>query len=117
MCGTSFFSYGDWFIGSAAITKGITEKDIKNTKLFNYNNIESLEKLFLEYPNQIACVILEPASTEHPKENFLHKVKELCHKNEAVFILDEMITGFRWHLKGAQHYYDIEPDLCTFGKA
>ncbi|MBV6493613.1 MAG: Glutamate-1-semialdehyde 2,1-aminomutase [Turneriella sp.] len=112
-----FFSYDDWFIGSTAITKGITEKDIKNTKLFNYNNIESLEKLFLEYPNQIACVILEPASTEHPKENFLHKVKELCHKNEAVFILDEMITGFRWHLKGAQHYYDIEPDLCTFGKA
>jgi len=112
-----FLSYDDWFIGSTAITKGITEKDIKNTKLFNYNNIESLEKLFLEYPNQIACVILEPASTEHPKENFLHKVKELCHKNEAVFILDEMITGFRWHLKGAQHYYDIEPDLCTFGKA
>lgn len=112
-----FFSYDDWFIGSTAITKGITQKDIENTKLFNYNNIESLEKIFLEYPNQIACVILEPASTEHPKDNFLHKVQELCHKNGAVFILDEMITGFRWHLKGAQHYYGIKPDLCTFGKA
>jgi len=62
-------------------------------------------------------VILEPASNEHPKDNFLHKVKELCHKYGAVFILDEMITGFRWHLKGAQHYYDVKPDLCTFGKA
>lgn len=112
-----FFSYDDWFIGSTAVTKGITQKDIENTKLFNYNDIESLEKIFLEYPNQIACVILEPASTEHPKDNFLHKVQELCHKNGAVFILDEMITGFRWHLKGAQHYYDIKPDLCTFGKA
>ena len=47
----------------------------------------------------------------------MNKVKELCHKYGAVFILDEMITGFRWHLKGAQHYYNIEADLCTFGKA
>lgn len=112
-----FFSYDDWFIGSTPLTKGIPQKDIDSTKMFNYNNIESLEKLFIEYPNQIACVMLEPAANEHPKDNFLHKVKELCHKNGTVFILDEMITGFRWHLKGAQHYYDITPDLCTFGKA
>jgi glutamate-1-semialdehyde 2,1-aminomutase len=112
-----FFSYDDWFIGSTPLTKGIEQKDIQNTKLFNYNDIENLEKLFLEFPNQIACVILEPSSTEHPKDNFLHKVKELCHKNGTVFILDEMITGFRWSLGGAQHYYNIEADLCTFGKA
>jgi len=112
-----FFSYDDWFIGSTPITKGILNKDIESTKLFNYNNIDSLEKLFKEYPNDIACVILEPSASEHPKDNFLHKVKNLCHKYGAVFILDEMITGFRWHLKGAQHYYNIEADLCTFGKA
>jgi len=112
-----FFSYDDWFIGSTPITKGININDIENTKLFNYNNIESLENLFNEFPNQFACVILEPVSSEHPKDNFLHKVKELCHKHGAVFILDEMITGFRWHLKGAQHYYGIEADICTFGKA
>lgn len=112
-----FFSYDDWFIGSTPITRGIPQSDIENTKMFNFNNIESLEKVFKEYPNQIACVILEPAATEHPKDNFLHKVQELCAKNGAVFILDEMITGFRWHLKGAQHYYNIKPDLCTFGKA
>lgn len=112
-----FFSYDDWFIGSTPITRGIPQSDIENTKMFNFNNIESLEKVFKEYPDQIACVILEPAATEHPKENFLHKVQDLCAKNGAVFILDEMITGFRWHLKGAQHYYNIKPDLCTFGKA
>lgn len=112
-----FFSYDDWFIGSTNITRGIVQKDIENTKLFNYNDIESLEKLFKEYPNEIACVILEPSSTEHPKDNFLHKVKNLCEKNDAVFILDEMITGFRWALGGAQEYYNIEADLCTFGKA
>ena len=112
-----FFSYDDWFIGSTPITNGIPQDSIENTKMFSYNNIESLEKLFDKYPSQIACVILEPAASEHPKDNFLHKVKELCHRNGAVFILDEMITGFRWHLKGAQYYYDIEADLCTFGKA
>ncbi len=112
-----FFSYDDWFIGSTAITRGISQDNIDSTKMFNYNNIESLEKLFEEFPNEISCVILEPSASEHPKDNFLHKVKELCRQNSAVFILDEMITGFRWHLKGAQHYYNIEADLCTFGKA
>ena len=89
-----FFSYDDWFIGSTPLTKGIPQFETDNTKMFNYNNIESLIELFDKYPNQIACVILEPASTEHPKDNFLHEIKELCHKNGAVFILDEMITGF-----------------------
>lgn len=112
-----FFSYDDWFIGSTPTNLGVMESDISNTKMFNYNDIESLEKLFEEHPKQISCVILEPSVTVHPKDNFLHNIKEVCHKNGAVFILDEMITGFRWHLKGAQYYYDIEPDLCTFGKA
>ncbi len=112
-----FFSYDDWFIGSTPVTRGIPQKDIDNIKMFHYNDIESLEKLFNQYPNEISCVILEPAVTEHPKNNFLHKIKELCHKNGAVLIFDEMWTGFRWDLKGAEHYYDIKPDLCTYGKA
>jgi glutamate-1-semialdehyde 2,1-aminomutase len=112
-----FFSYDDWFIGSTPITKGITKEDKNNTKLFNYNNIKSLKKLFKQYPDQIACVILEPATTEHPKGSFLHKVKKLCKKYGAVFILDEMITGFRWDLGGAQKYYNIQADLVTYGKA
>jgi len=112
-----FFSFDDWFIGSTPITKGIPESEINGTKLFTYNNISSLEKLFDEFPDEISCVILEPSSTEHPKNDFLKKVRDVCHKNGAVFILDEMITGFRWHIKGAQHYYNVEADLCTFGKA
>jgi glutamate-1-semialdehyde 2,1-aminomutase len=111
-----FFSYDDWFIGSTPITKGIPKTELEGTKLFKYNDIKSLEKIF-DDSGEIACVILEPASTEHPKNNFLHKVKDLCKKNGAVFILDEMITGFRWNLKGAQHYYNIDADLCTYGKA
>ena len=60
---------------------------------------------------------MEPAKYEDPADHFLHRVQELCRANGAVFVLDEMITGFRWHNGGAQSYYDIEPDLSTFGKA
>lgn len=112
-----FFSYDDWFIGSTVMTRGVPKNIQDDTLTFHYNNIASLEELFDKYPKQIACVILEPANFEHPKDRFLHNVRDLCTKNGAVMILDEMITGFRWHIKGAQHYYDIIPDLCTFGKA
>lgn len=111
-----FFSFDDWFIGDTPLKKGIPEEFYKLTLNFNYNDIESLAVLFDQYPNQIAGVILEPAASDHPQKDFLKGVKELCHKNGALFILDEMITGFRWHLQGAQVYYNVEPDLCTFGK-
>lgn len=111
-----FFSYDDWFIGDTIMTGGIPSEAASLTLQFNFNDIQSAELLFEKYKDQIACVILEPATTVEPKDGFLHKLQDLCKKNGAVFILDEMITGFRWHLNGAQKYYDIEPDLCTFGK-
>lgn len=112
-----FFSYDDWFIGSTPITKGIPAETIEQTKTFNYNDIKSLEALIASYPNKIACVVLEPATIEEPSNGFLNSVQRLCEENGIVFILDEMITGFRWHLKGAQHSYKVTPHLCTFGKA
>jgi glutamate-1-semialdehyde 2,1-aminomutase len=60
---------------------------------------------------------MEPAKYDDPDENFLQKTKELCHENGAIFILDEIITGFRWHLNGAQTYYGVKGDLSTFGKS
>lgn len=111
-----FFSYDDWFIGSTPMKAGIPEAIQRLTVSFRYNDADSLAALFKEYPGQIACVILEPATQEEPREDFLGTVKTLTHENGAVFILDEMITGFRWHLKGAQHYYGVVPDLATFGK-
>lgn len=112
-----FFSYDDWFIGSTPLTRGIPQDTIEKTKQFHYNHIESLEELIAQFPEQFACVVLEPAGVEEPKVGFLQQVQELCRKNGIVFILDEMITGFRWHMKGAQHIYGVTPDLCTFGKA
>lgn len=112
-----FFSYDDWFIGSTPITRGIPQETQDKTKLFKYNDIDSLSKLIAEYPEQIACVILEAETSEAPRHNFLKEVEVLCRQNGIVFVLDEMITGFRWHMKGAQHVYGINPDLSTFGKA
>ncbi|MCX8130706.1 MAG: glutamate-1-semialdehyde 2,1-aminomutase [Clostridia bacterium] len=111
-----FFSYDDWFIGDTLMSSGVPE-DTKNLTIqFDFNDIASVERMFSRYPDQISCVILEPATTVEPQYDFLHKLRDLCKKNGTVFILDEMITGFRWDLKGAQHYYGIVPDMCTFGK-
>lgn len=119
-----FFSYDDWFIGSTPLKKGIPANIIEQTKQFHYNDLASLERLFTEYPEQFACVVIEPStiahpnpSISHPGETYLHDVQRLCKQHGVVFILDEMITGFRWHMKGAQHYYNLQPDLSTFGKA
>ena len=112
-----FFSFDDWFIGSTVIPRGTTAENREQTKSFHYNDLESLKKLVGEFPNKFACVVLEAATTEDPAPGFLEGVQKLCHQNGIVFILDEMITGFRWDLKGAQHKYGIKPDLSTFGKA
>ena len=112
-----FFSYDDWFIGSTPLTRGVPGSSVDQTKLFRFNHIESLRALFDQYSGQIACVVLEPATNAHPDKDFLQQVQALCRTEGAVMILDEMITGFRWHLQGAQHYYGLQPDLCTFGKA
>ena len=113
-----FFSYDDWFIGTTPQPNGCLPETYQFTKLFNYNDIQSLESLVDQYHDQVACVILEPAlSIMEPENNFLHQLQALCKKHGIVFILDEMITGFRWHLKGAQHHYGVTPDLSTFGKA
>lgn len=118
ICGSHpFFSVDDWFIGSTPMSAGIPQAVQDLTVKFQYNNLDSVRALFERYPGEIACVILEPEKEEQPKDGFLHKVQELCRKNGSVFILDEMITGFRWHNSGAQYVHGITPDLCTFGKA
>jgi len=75
-----------------------------------------LEKLFEEYPNQIAAVILEPMNIEYPHPDFLRNIKQITHKHNAVLIFDEMVTGFRFANGGAQEFFNIIPDIATFGK-
>ncbi|MDR4506243.1 MAG: glutamate-1-semialdehyde 2,1-aminomutase [Candidatus Scalindua sp.] len=118
ICGNHpFFSVDDWFIGTTPMSSGVSKAAQDLTVKFQYNDIDSVKALFDQYPDRIACVILEPEKEQEPQNNFLHELQKLCKENGTVFILDEMITGFRWHNGGAQRFHDIIPDLSTFGKA
>jgi glutamate-1-semialdehyde 2,1-aminomutase len=112
-----FFSTDDWFIGTTVMNAGIPESTREKTVTFRYNDIESAKLMFERYPGRIAALILEASRTEDPRDNYLHELKKLCHANGALLVLDEIITGFRWHNGGAQEYYGIDPDLSAFGKA
>jgi glutamate-1-semialdehyde 2,1-aminomutase len=116
-CGDQpFFSVDDWFIGNTPMSAGIPTSIQALTIQFHYNDIDSLRVLFDENPGRIACVLLEAATSVEPQRGFLHALQDLCRQHGAIFILDEMITGFRWHIGGAQKVYGIAPDLSAFGK-
>lgn len=118
ICGNHpFFSVGDWFIGTTRMPGGIPQWIRQQTLKFDFNDPASLAALFEQHPNQISCVILEACRVEEPTPQFLHEVHALCRTHGALFVLDEMITGFRWHRSGAQHVYGVRPDLSAFGKA
>lgn len=114
VCG--YHGWQDWYIGSTARNKGVPKVTRDLTHTFIYNDVESLNKIFKEFPEQVAAVIMEPMNTTEPKDGFLENVKELTHKNGAVLIFDEIITGFRYCNGGAQEYFGVTPDLATFGK-
>jgi glutamate-1-semialdehyde 2,1-aminomutase len=112
-----FFSIEDWFIGTTPMSAGIPTAIQELTVKFRYNDIDSVHQLFKKNKDRIACVILEPEKEQPPADQFLHQVQEICRRNGALFIFDEMITGFRWHNGGGQTFHGITPDLSTFGKA
>lgn len=118
ICGDQpFFSIDDWFIGSTVLSAGIPQSTIDQTLKFHYNDLLSLQELFDRHPGQIACVLLEAEAMYEPAPGYLRSLKELCERHGAVLIFDEMITGFRWHVGGAQKFHGVTPHLSTFGKA
>jgi glutamate-1-semialdehyde 2,1-aminomutase len=114
VCG--YHGWQDWFIGVTDRNKGVPEKVRQLTHSFKFNNLESLERVFEEHPQELACVILEPMNREFPTNNFLSNVVELCERNGALCVFDETITGFRFSPGGAQELFGVIPHLSTFGK-
>ena len=112
-----FNSQHDWFIGSTVMTRGIPKCVQDLTKQFHYNDIQSCQKLFDEYPGKIAAFIFEPISMDEPKPNFLSELKQLCEKNGTVLIFDEVVSGFRFALGGVQEMVGVIPHLSCFGKS
>ena len=111
-----FHSFDDWFIGSTSRPGGVPKNIREQTLSASYNDIQGLEDLFAKHDKQIACILMEPVTFDAPVNNYLSKVRDLCTKHGTVLIFDEIITGFRWDLKGAQNYFNVTPDLATFGK-
>jgi glutamate-1-semialdehyde 2,1-aminomutase len=112
--------------GSGALTfgvpssPGVPQDCVKDTLTAEYNRIESVQALFDSNPGQIACVIIEPIAGNMncviPSREFMHGLRQLCDQHGALFIIDEVMTGFRAALRGAQDYFGVTPDLTTLGK-
>ncbi len=112
--------------GSGALTLGIPNSPgipadfAKHTLTVSYNNIEQVKEIFAKYPDQIACIIVEPVAGNMncipPVEGFLEGLRAVCDQYSSVLIFDEVMTGFRVALGGAQAHYNIKPDLTTLGK-
>jgi glutamate-1-semialdehyde 2,1-aminomutase len=113
----AFFSYDDWFMSTTTVDGGILEETAASSTAFHFNDLVSAETMFDRYPDRIAAVFLEPARTEPPTTGFLEELRALCARRGAVLVFDEMITGFRYALPGAQSLYGVTPDLSAFGKA
>jgi len=125
----NYHGHGDSFLikaGSGAMTlgipnsPGITKGTAKDTLMAEYNNLASVEELFLEKGNDIAAVILEPVAGNMgvvvPTKEFLQGLRDITTKYGTLLIFDEVITGFRLAKGGAQEYFGIMPDLTTLGK-
>ncbi len=114
-CG--YHGWQDWYIATTTMNRGIPKAVKELTVPFEYNNVASLEAIFQKYPDRVAAVIMEPVGVVEPEAGFLLAVKEVSRKHSALLIFDEVITGFRLSLGGAQEYFKVKPDLACFGKA
>lgn len=112
-----FYSFDDWFIGSTAVSSGVPEPWRKLSLTYDSTRPETLEKLFQDHPAQIACVITEPEDTIPNPPAVIREVQRIAKRHGAVFILDEMVTGFRAGFPGSYTTHGLEPDLTTWGKA
>jgi glutamate-1-semialdehyde 2,1-aminomutase len=124
-----YHGHADSFLikaGSGAMTLGVPTSPgvpaalAEHTLTLDYNDIDSVDQAFQQYGNDIACVIVEPVAGNMncvpPKPGFLEGLRELCDRYSSVLIFDEVMTGFRVALGGAQAFYNITPDITTLGK-
>ena len=111
-----FYSYDDWFIGTTAADFGIPSEISNLTVMYKADDLNSLRELFEKYPDDIACVISEPEKLNVLEKDYLKNAIELAHKFGALYIVDEMITGFKTDFPGSCAKYGVVPDMATWGK-
>jgi len=106
----------DWYIASTVNNKGIPASVSDLVRSFEYNDIAALEKLIEINKDHVACVIMEPIQGDGPKEGYLQQVRALTQKHGIILIFDEVVSGFRYALGGASEFYQVTPDMASFGK-
>jgi glutamate-1-semialdehyde aminotransferase len=106
----------DWYIGSSENNLGVPEPVQALVKTFPYDDADALANLLDMHRGNVAAVILEPVRTQEPTRGYLDAVRALADKHSAVLVFDEVVTGFRLALGGAQEYYGVTPDLSALGK-
>ncbi len=114
-CGTGGV-WHDWQATMVSRDGGVPKFNEDLIKIFDYNDSDGLEQIFEDNPNKIAAIVLEPTQFEEPNNDFLQKVRKIANENDSLLILDEIVTGFRFDLAGAQKYFGIKGDLVCFGK-
>ena len=114
-CG--YHGWHDWYIANTDLNSGIPQFNQQLAHSFGFNDLDSLERIFAAHPGQVAGVIMEPLTILEPKDNFLHEVKKMAHHYGALLIFDEIITGFRFSMGGAQELVGVTPDLAAYAKA
>ena len=115
VCG--YHGWHDWYIGSTTRDKGVPKAVQELTSRFEFNNLSSLERLVASHPDQYAAVVMEVMNASYPDPGFLEGVRDICDRHGIVLVFDEIVTGFRFHLGGAQALFGVTPDLACFGKA
>ena len=113
-CGYS--GWHDWYAITTPRSKGIPKDFARFIVPFNYNDLPSLERALDEHYGKVAAVIMEPVLLDAPGPGFLEGVRKAAHDHGALLIFDEIVSGFRWAVGGAQEYFGVAPDLATFGK-
>lgn len=111
-----FYSYDDWFIGSTAADFGIPGEISGLTVMYKADDLQSLRELFEKYPGEIACVISEPEKLNVLEQDYLKNAIDLAHAHGALYIVDEMITGFKTAYPGSCAKFGAVPDMTTWGK-
>jgi glutamate-1-semialdehyde 2,1-aminomutase len=106
----------DWQAAMVSRDGGVPEFNKELIFVFDYNDVEGLEQIFEDNKGEIAAIVLEPTVYDKPTDNFLQKVRKIANTNDAILILDEIVTGFRFDLGGCQKYFDLKGDFVCFGK-
>ena len=113
-CGYS--GWHDWYAVTTPRSKGIPKDFAQFVVPFTYNDLSSLEAALEEHRGRVAAVIMEPVLLDAPTPGFLAGVRDAAHRHGALLIFDEIVSGFRWAIGGAQEYFGVAPDLAVFGK-